>query len=213
MNDPLRLVALSSCLICASFTFGACGGDDLERADSSDDDGVHVDYEPEQPQGKGDSPAPPEEPPGQDEPDPVGPGPQGPLIESFRYQRWYEDCAETFCMFDIEFGLRSGVMTRYQYGAIADRRVLSDADYERMRELILGEDFVEAMRGGAQMSCPEPTSYDSYNVQLSLSVYERRGHLVWYEQDASGCFASRSRELPDEVIDFAERMNARYEVE
>lgn len=218
MNDSSRPIASSSCLLLATLALGACGGEDLDRAESPGEERVHIEDQPEDSEAggeKADSPDGPEEEqlPDEDALEPSEPGSQGPLIESFRYQRWYEDCTETLCMFDIEFGLRSGVMTRYQYGSIADRRVLSDTDYERMRELILRDDFVAAMREGAQMSCPEPTSYDSYNVHLSLSVYEQRGEVVWYEQDASGCYASRSRELPDEVIDFAERMNTRYEVE
>lgn len=207
--DARTLLSLSLTL-----SLVACGGDDVSTEPSvtvqERDREVEDDFE----DGKADDPSQEDEEPVDEEPVAEEPPPELelPLIESIRFMRKFKDCSELICVVDVEFSMRSGLMTRYQFGARVDSRRLYDEDYETLKDLVLDEAFLERMKE-VDFDCPERTEDDPYNVTLNLGAFYGEGDMRYFQRDVSGCYASEASEGPDAFVAFALEMEDKYEIE
>ena len=128
-------------------------------------------------------------------------------VASVRFIRAYKDCATPECKQDVEFAVGSGAMWRYEYESRTMRVWLEDTEHENLRAMVLEEGFIEAIKSG-DFGCPEGTRGD-FGVLLVLVVDDDPGIRTLDISDCHGTDAIE--ELPDPFIDFAIKMERKYD--
>ena len=128
-------------------------------------------------------------------------------VASVRFIRSYKDCTTPECKQDVEFAVRSGAMWRYEYESRTVRVWLEEAELEDLRQMVLDDDFVTAIKND-DFGCPEGMRGD-FGVLLVLNVDDDPGVRTFDISDCHGTDAIE--ELPDPFIDFAIRMERKYD--
>lgn len=128
-------------------------------------------------------------------------------IKSVRFVRAFKDCATPECKQDVEFAVGSGMLSRFEYEMRIDRVWLEDLERENLREMVLAEPFIEAVKS-EDFGCTEGTRGD-FNVILILNVDDSPGLKTIDVSDCHG--TDMIEELPDPFIDFAIKIERKYD--
>lgn len=126
-------------------------------------------------------------------------------VQSIRFVRVYRDCDTPDCKQDVQFSMRGGMMWRYAYDMRLRSTTLEPQEYEQLRELVLGEPLLAALMA-SELTCPEQPG--DHNVLLVVEVEDEPGIKMF---DVSGCHNSDQMELVDAFIEFAMRMERKYD--